>query len=195
MQAIYLGWGDAKEHDQEVGNQLFDRHASTVRSVEKLADGIRTLTLSADAVTVSLLHDHVLAMENRMNKGLVMRRWDPFFPELFRHADEIQQRIEKRADGVFVEAHSANPYVVQLLYSHADAISDFAARGWDAAREMHALPENTSQELSSGRMPGPFSSAEDLIQRGACAPQMSGRGGCGGGRGGHRHRGNFLTGR
>ncbi|PSR35833.1 MAG: hypothetical protein C7B44_12175 [Sulfobacillus thermosulfidooxidans] len=74
MQPIYYGWDAAKEHDQEVGHQLFDRHATTKRTVEKLADGIRTLTTSTDPVTVALLHDHVLAMEERMRKGLVMRR-------------------------------------------------------------------------------------------------------------------------
>lgn len=80
MQSITFGWDTAKEHDQAVGHQLFDRHAGTQRTVEKLPDGIRTLTVSSDPVTVSLLHDHVSAMESRMRQGLVMRRWDPFCP-------------------------------------------------------------------------------------------------------------------
>ncbi|POB09884.1 hypothetical protein [Sulfobacillus sp. hq2] len=149
MQPIYYGWDAAKEHDQEVGHQLFDRHATTKRTVEKLADGIRTLTTSTDPVTVALLHDHVLAMEERMRKGLVMRRWDPFFPELFRYADEINQRVEPRPEGILVEAHSRNPYVVQLLYRHAEAVTDFAKRGWEAAREPHQLPPKPTSSLST----------------------------------------------
>jgi uncharacterized membrane protein YgcG len=215
MQPIYYGWDAAKEHDQEVGHQLVDRHASTIRTVEKLPDGIRTLTVSQDPITVSLLHDHVLSMEERMSKGLVMRRWDPFFPELFRHADEIQQRIEKRDDGIFVEAHSANPYVVQLLYSHANSITDFANRGWDAAREVHALPDARSygdsvQPVVSGQQLGMGSGNSQPEQimygqssggynrgmgrRGSGSSQGGGR--CGGGRrGGNGSMGNGMSGR
>ena len=172
MQSITFGWDTAKEHDQAVGHQLFDRHAGTQRTVEKLPDGIRTLTVSSDPVTVSLLHDHVSAMESRMRQGLVMRRWDPFFPELFRHADEIRQRIENQPDGVRVEAHSDNPYVVPLLYLHADAISDFAKRGWDAAQERHSLPAQTSAMSSvteANIKPGP-------VPRSPSADQCRGQG-------------------
>ncbi|WP_053959388.1 hypothetical protein [Sulfobacillus thermosulfidooxidans] len=143
MQPIYVGWDPAKAHDQEIGHQLFDRHATTTqRHVEKTAEGIRTVTTSHDAVTVQLLQDHVLAMESRMKKGLVMRRWDPFFPELFRYADEIDQTIITHSNGVEVRAQSSNPYVVKLLHIHADAVSDFAERGWDAAHDVHGLPSS-----------------------------------------------------
>ena len=107
-----------------------------------------------------------------MRQGLVMRRWDPFFPELFRHADEIRQRIENQPDGVRVEAHSDNPYVVPLLYLHADAISDFAKRGWDAAQERHSLPAQTSAMSSvteANIKPGP-------VPRSPSADQCRGQG-------------------
>lgn len=200
MQSITFGWDTAKEHDQAVGHQLFDRHAGTQRTVEKLPDGIRTLTVSSDPVTVSLLHDHVSAMESRMRQGLVMRRWDPFFPELFRHADEIRQRIENQPDGVRVEAHSDNPYVVQLLYLHADAVSDFAKRGWDAAQVRHSLPAQTSEigsvteaDFKSGPDPSSPAAGQGWGQGRPDGPMSCRGGGHGRGQGG-LGRGNHRRG-
>ena len=131
--------------DRAVFQRLLDNHRSIDRRVEKLPNGIRSLTLSNDREVVALLHAHVPAMHRRLREGFPLRRWDPLYAAIFEQADTIGMEIHARADGVEVIETSDDPHVVGLIQAHAEAVSAFVAHGHAAASRPSPMPVNGDQ--------------------------------------------------
>ncbi len=121
------------QQDKDVFHLLLDNHQLIDRQVEKLPNGIRSLTLSNDREVVALLHAHLPAMRRRLCEGFPLRRWDPLYVAIFEHADAVAMEIHLRPDGVEVVETSDDPRMVGLIQAHAEAVSAFVAHGHAAA--------------------------------------------------------------
>ncbi|MGV6815682.1 MAG: hypothetical protein ACWA44_00250 [Thiotrichales bacterium] len=128
------------QHDQDVFHTMLDMHTEFERKVEKLPDGIRTVTTSKNPEIVALLHDHVPSMHDRLLKGLSLRNWDPLYIELFKHREALEMNIELLDDGVRVVERSDQPEVVPLIHAHADAVDGFLEGGRQRASQPSPMP-------------------------------------------------------
>ncbi len=133
------------QHDKDIFHRLLDRHQSIERRLEKLPQGIRSVTRSDDPTVVALLHDHVPAMHRRLQEGFGLRRWDPLYVTIFDHADAITMDIQLLPDGVEVVELSDDPEVVRLIQAHGDAVDAFVARGHEAASRISPIPDHSQQ--------------------------------------------------
>lgn len=120
---------------------LINDHSSITREVEKIADGVVTVTRTSNPELVPTLQTHVAQMYGLIDSGGSIRHWDPLFVEIFEHADQIVMDTELLEDGIRVRETSADPYVVKLIQAHADKVNEFVARGMDAMHEPTAVPE------------------------------------------------------
>lgn len=128
-----LGRGmQAVEH--EAIWSLLDSHETITRSVEEIADGVKTTTTTSRPELVAVLRAHVRQMAGRLEKGQPVRVWDPVYRDLFRHADEIKIDIQDIDGGVVVTETTANPAVVPVIRAHAQKVTQMAQRGHAAAR-------------------------------------------------------------
>ncbi len=134
------GFAERHQHDQDVFHRMLELHDQITRKVEKLTNGIRTLTTSNNPDIVKLLHDHVPSMHERLMQGMTLRNWDPLYVEIFTHRDEIEMHIELLDDGVAVFETSESPYVVSLIQAHADAVDAFVEKGFEAAEKTSPMP-------------------------------------------------------
>lgn len=126
--------------DMQLFHQLFDHRAEITRRVVNRADGIETVTESANPEVTRLLKTHVTAMLARVKDGRPIHLRDPLFAELFRYADRIAATYEPTAGGVRVVETSQDPYVVKLLQAHAEVVSAFIANGRPEMMKNHPLP-------------------------------------------------------
>ena len=124
-----------------VFHQLLTDHAQIQRDVKDVKNGVVTVTTSENPVVTALIRTHAAQMKSRLEKGQPVRRWDPLFVEIFKNADKIDLKIDEVAGGVRVTEPSEDPQVVPLIRQHAQAVSEFVARGWDRAHEATPLPE------------------------------------------------------
>jgi hypothetical protein len=133
--------GDAAHAtDMQLFHQLLDRRAEITRQVMLRADGIETVTESANPEITRLLQTHVTSMLARVEDGRPIHQRDPLFAELFRYANSIDARHEPTARGVRVVETSKDPYVVKLLQAHAEVVSKFLANGRPEMMKNHPVP-------------------------------------------------------
>ncbi len=116
---------------------MFRRFETLSRVVERLPDGIRTVTLTTDPEVEAALVSHVDGMVGRVTTGE-----DPKIPIqsptldiLFLRGSGIDSVVEPVAGGVALTQTSADPEVVQALHRHADEVTDFVERGMVAVHE------------------------------------------------------------
>jgi len=128
-------------HDQSVFHRLLDRHAAIQRRVERIEDGIRTVTTSDDPEVAQLIREHVPAMHRRLQEGFPLRRWDPLYVAIFSARDRIRMAIDLLPDGVRVIETSDDPEVVRIIRAHGEAVTAFVRHGHAAARHPAPLPE------------------------------------------------------
>jgi len=132
------GMDDARE----VIHELLANHEAIERTVEDIPGGIRSITTSSDPELAAIIRLHVRQMAARLEAGMPVRRWDPLFQEIHRHADKIKIEIEDIPGGLVVIETSEDPQVVLLIRQHAhQGVSQFVERGFDRAREESPLPE------------------------------------------------------
>ena len=120
---------------------LIDNHGSITREIEKLDDGVVTVTRTSDPELVETLQTHVAQMYELLESGGSIRHWDALFAEIFEHADQIAMETELLDDGIRVRETSSDPYVVKLIQAHAEKVNEFVARGMEAMHEPTAVPE------------------------------------------------------
>jgi hypothetical protein len=132
---------DSHQEDMELFHFLLDHRAEIRRSVTELPDGVLTLTESDVPETASRLREHVRSMYARLEEGRPIHARDPLFAEIFRHADKIEMTMEDTEGGLRVKETSADPYVAQLIKSHAEVVSRFLTEGPAEMRKDHPLPE------------------------------------------------------
>jgi hypothetical protein len=131
-------------------HQLFLDHDRITRSVTNLADGIRTVTESADPRVAQLLKDHVVSMRQRVDRGD-----DPGLPiesealrAIFQNYQKIETTVETTAAGIIVTQTSRDQATVAALQQHASEVSDFVKDGMAA---MHrAMMKNTGGMAQPG---------------------------------------------
>lgn len=138
--------------DHEVFHFLLANHKDVRRTVTERGDGVETLTESDDPQIAAKIQHHVAAMYTRVKERRPIRRRDPLFDELFRHADKIQMQLENTEKGVKVVETSKDPYVVRLIQEHARVVSLFAENGYAEARKNHKLPAATRSTSWNGKI-------------------------------------------
>lgn len=126
--------------DMLVFHQLFEHREEITREVVLRADGVETVTESANPDVTRLLQTHVASMLARVKEGRPIHRRDPLFAELFRHADRIEASYESTTRGVRAVETSKDPYVVTLLQAHAEIVSAFLRNGWSEMMKNHPVP-------------------------------------------------------
>lgn len=135
------GRHDARfEIDRDVFHFLLENRRQIQRTVTRRDNGVETTTESEDPEIAAKIQQHVVAMYRRLEERRPIRRRDPLFDELFRHADKIQLQVEKTDRGVRVAETSNDPYVVRLIQEHAQVVSLFLKHGFAEARRNHAVP-------------------------------------------------------
>jgi hypothetical protein len=128
--------------DMKAIRELLMNHEQIDRRVENLDNGVKTWTTSDDPEIAAAIQKHVRQMEDRMKEGNPIRRMDPVFREIFKHADKINMEIEDVKNGLVVTETSDDPQVVKLIQQHANrAVSEFVDQGMQRAMQPTPLPE------------------------------------------------------
>lgn len=119
---------------------MFRNFPGISREVERLEDGIRTYTWSDDPTLAEVIVSHVAGMTTRVGEGRDPQVFiqSPTLDILFERRDTITTEVEVTDSGIWVTQTSTDPEVVAALQTHADEVSDMAARGMDAVHEMMA---------------------------------------------------------
>lgn len=126
--------------DRDDFHFLLEHHGDIRREVTELQTGVATVTESDNPAIAAKIRKHVAAMYRRVENNRPIRRRDPLFAELFRHADKIEMQVEQTANGVRVTETSDDAYVAQLIREHAKVVSGFVDRGFAEARITHMVP-------------------------------------------------------
>ena len=137
-------WDDPRfNEDSKWFHYLVDNRAKISRTIERLPNGVETITKSDDPEVAAGIRTHVAAMHARVKEGRGIHLRDPLFREVFRHADKIRMVIADIEKGVRVTETSDDPYVVSLIQAHADVVGKFIENGHDEMRKDHAVPPRT----------------------------------------------------
>lgn len=126
--------------DMETLHTLFANNKRIKRSVKNIPNGIEATTESNDPKITALIIEHAFAMKERLINKHPIRVWDPLFAALFEHADKIDLKISSTEKGVKVVETSDDPYVAQLIQSHAQGVSEFAKEGMAVMHKRHEAP-------------------------------------------------------
>lgn len=128
---------------------VFD-HSSLKRTIEKLDNGVRTITTTTNAEMVPVLRRHPRDMAKLYGQGGMVRAWDPLFRELAAVSDKVTMDVRDIEHGVEVICTSEDPEVVKLIQAHAEKVSDMAERGSPAMRESTPIPAGYNRPGQSG---------------------------------------------
>lgn len=139
----------AMRADQEVFHYLLEHHSQIRRTVERLDNGVRTLTESDNSAVAAKIKEHVAAMHERVKSGRGLRFWDPLFVAIFRNTSQISMQVEQTPQGVRVTETSADPFTVQLIQAHAEVVSQFVQRGFEEAHTAHPVPPRPAAAVSA----------------------------------------------
>jgi hypothetical protein len=138
-----MGMGGNQPQDMRTIHALFDNHKKISRTVKDIEKGVETITESDDPKVRALIAEHAWAMKRRLENKQPIRRWDPLFDELFKHADKIKLQIIDTAKGVKVIETSDDAWVVKLIQAHAAGVSEFVKEGPSSMHKEHRLPGAT----------------------------------------------------
>jgi len=131
--------GPLPEEQRALIRQLAAGHEQLERKVERIDDGYRATTTSADPKLAQALVTHVRYMKKRLGAGAMVRRWDPAFRELSQHSEHLETRLRVLENGVEVEVRGTTPEAVRAARHHATIVSGFVAEGAAAVRREHPL--------------------------------------------------------
>jgi hypothetical protein len=136
--------------DVELIHELLDNHDLIRRTVEKLPDGIRTVTESDDPRIAKYIKDHVERMGQRVRAGQEMGlpMESPALLAIYRNRDKITTKVETTDKGAIVVQTSSDPAAVAVLQEHAGEVSDLVRGG------MGALHAAMMKNGGMGRMHG-----------------------------------------
>jgi len=137
---------------------VFD-HASVTRSIEKLSNGVRTITTTSNPELLPILRKHPRQMAELYGQGGMVRGWDPLFRELAAVSDKVKMEFKDIENGVEVLSTSDDAEVVKLIQAHADKVSEMAARGIPAMHEATAIPPGYTRPGTGTATPDTASAA------------------------------------
>jgi hypothetical protein len=122
--------------DVDLIHELLDNHDLIRRTVEKLPDGIRTVTESDDPRIAKYIKDHVERMGQRVRAGQEMGlpMESPALLAIYTNRDKITTKVETTAKGAIVVQTSRDPSAVVVLQEHAGEVSDLVRGGMRALR-------------------------------------------------------------
>lgn len=123
---------------------LVMNHGSLTREIVEIPGGVRTTSTTTDPKMVAVLQSHPREMDQHLSDGGKVRQWDPFFVEIAKYHDKIDMKFRNLDNGIEVISTSDDPKAVELIRAHARRVSDFVARGREAAHETTPLPEGYS---------------------------------------------------
>lgn len=133
----WLQGEDISEQEIDDLKKIFRSHEGIVRSVEKLPNGIITITEAQDVELRDAIVSHVSMMVTRLQEGknpaVIIQ--SPTLDALFGVYEEIDTEIEKTGKGVKVTQTSSNAAVANLLKKHAVEVTDMTERGMIAVHE------------------------------------------------------------
>jgi hypothetical protein len=120
--------------DVDLIHELLDNHDLIKRTVEKLPDGIRTVTESNDPRVAKYIKDHVRRMGERVRAGQEMNlpMESPSLLAIYRNRDKITTKVETTDKGAIVMQTSGYPAVVAVLQEHAGEVSELVRGGMRA---------------------------------------------------------------
>lgn len=124
--------GSADQTDMQVYMEMFANHEQIRRSVERLQNGVRTVTESANPRLTVLLQAHVSKMYRHVAQGQEVRCMSDSLPIMFRHASQYSRRLSLTKRGVAVEETSDDPVVRDAIQRHADEVTAFVREGMPA---------------------------------------------------------------
>ncbi len=118
--------------------ELFAQHGKITRTVEKTESGYIAITESDDPRLAKVLQEHVRQMSDRLESGLMVRRWDPAFAEYVEHYKDLKHRFVKTKKGLRMTVTGKTPKAILVAQNHAAVVSEFAKDGWAAHDRSHA---------------------------------------------------------
>lgn len=139
--------GGLKHHRVYI-HKLLNMYKNINRVLTYMPNGVKTITTSKDPKVVAAIQAHVLQMKRRMDHGAVVRRWDPFFRQLFRHYSQIKMVLKKRPDGIEVVETGKDPKVIAMIHAHAANVSAFIKKSWQEARRCHLFKQKQKQKAT-----------------------------------------------
>lgn len=129
--------------DMTTLHALFRSRDKIKRTVKLLPTGAEALTESDDEAIAALLHEHVPAMESRVqeDKPLPPMTFHPIFVELIEHADDYTLTYEETKKGMKVIYEANDPFVIMLVREHAKLVSRFIQNGMVEIHKPYTLPQ------------------------------------------------------
>lgn len=137
--------------DMTTLHAMFADRDKIKRTVTILPDGAETVTESDDEAIVSMIQEHVPAMEERVlgDKPLPPMTFHPIFVGLMKHSEDYTLTYEETAKGMKVKYSADNPYVVMLVQEHAKLVSRFIKNGMSEIHKPYTLPELAEETKES----------------------------------------------
>jgi hypothetical protein len=117
---------------------MFRNFPAIHRSVELLADGIRTVTGSDDPVVMEALASHVTGMIARVEEGRDPQVFiqSPTLDIFFERGAALSSDIEITDGAIIVTQTTDDPELLAALHIHAAEVTAMADRGMAAVHEM-----------------------------------------------------------
>jgi hypothetical protein len=156
--------------DVDLIHELLDNHDLIRRTVEKLPDGIRTVTESDDPRMARYIKDHVQRMGQRVRAGQEMGlpMESPALLAIYRNRDKITTRVETTDKGAIVVQTSSDPAAVAVLQEHAGEVSNLVQGGMEALHT--AMMKNGGMMHGMGMMHGGMHGKMRGMQHGRTPP-------------------------
>lgn len=117
---------------------MFRGFRTMTRDVERLPNGIRTVTRSSDPLVMDALVSHTVGMIDRVGQKddpQIMIQ-SPTLDIFFARGDQIKSEVEVTEAGLVVVQTSEDPAIVEALHIHADEVTAMVERGMHAVHEM-----------------------------------------------------------
>lgn len=146
------GQGMSPEARQNI-HALVNGHDQIDRVLTLTENGYEAVTRSTNSVIAGVLRDHVRQMQDRLDKGLAARRWDPAFAKYRAYYDQIDVRVEAVEGGVRVVAEGRTPEAAKVARNHARVINEFVSDGWTAHDSLHPAALNSTDSVSQTALP------------------------------------------
>jgi len=124
--------------------KLFDNHAKVKRTVTLTEAGYIALTESDDPQIARTLRSHVSQMQERLEEGLFVRRWDPAYEEMVQHYNDLSLKVEATEKGLRVVMTGKTPEAIKIAQNHAQIVSKFAENGWTEHDVKHPAVATTA---------------------------------------------------
>jgi len=131
-------------------HRLFDNHAKIKRTVTLTETGYIATTESDDPQMAKTLRSHVSQMQDRLEGGLFVRRWDPAYDEMVRHYKDLDLKTEPTKKGLRVVMNGKTPEAIKIAQNHAQIVSKFSEKGWAEHDVKHPAVAQAFAQIKTG---------------------------------------------